>query len=168
MKTRCHNERAHNYKNYGGKGVSVCDRWMRSFNAFVKDMGERPEGAVLKRIDEDGDYSPENCVWSSPSKDLELGGVTSSISEWSDKTGIPESTIRGRIKRGDTAEEALTKPGRILYDFFLVVTDQEGGRAVSKPISLAEAVSVVKRFKENKSNLKTEVFRESEEGVRVL
>lgn len=66
MKERCHIETHHAYKNYGGRGVKVCERWLgdSGFENFTKDMGQRPEGKTLDRIDPDGDYTPKNCKWS--------------------------------------------------------------------------------------------------------
>lgn len=62
MWTRCTNPKQENFKFYGGRGVSVCDRW-KSFENFLADMGERPDGMSIDRINPEGNYEPTNCRW---------------------------------------------------------------------------------------------------------
>lgn len=63
MLTRCYNPKATGYENWGGRGITVCQRWRASFGAFLADMGERPKGYSLDRINPDGNYTPSNCRW---------------------------------------------------------------------------------------------------------
>lgn len=67
MIARCTNPRRDNYKHYGGRGIKVCERWMK-FENFYADMGDRPEGKTIDRKDVNGDYCPENCKWSTQSQ----------------------------------------------------------------------------------------------------
>lgn len=121
MKQRCHNINHGLYQNYGGKGISVCDRWRESFNNFHADMGTKPEGMSLDRIDPKGNYSPENCRWASSKEQnrnkintiyLEYKGERKPLAEWAEIKGMRRKTLRERLKMGWTVERALETPIR--------------------------------------------------------
>jgi hypothetical protein len=109
-KQRCGNPNNPLYKNYGGRGIRMCERWFNSFDEFMSDMGSMQENCnSLDRIDVNGDYEPGNCRWATPLMQgqnttrtvyLTHGGVTMSASEWSRATGVKLPTIYGRKKRG--------------------------------------------------------------------
>lgn len=106
MRERCLNESNIGFELYKGKGVTVCDRWLYSFENFLADMGERPEGTSLDRIDPDGSYSPENCRWATPTtqsrnRNLCRGtfifeGEEHSLSSIAKKLGIAWKTAKKR------------------------------------------------------------------------
>jgi hypothetical protein len=117
MRTRCQNPRAHEFRNYGGRGISVCERWQK-FENFLEDMGEPPDRYWLERLDNNGNYEPGNCKWDSPKNQLSnrrnnhvlsAFGRTQTITMWSEEFGIPVTTLRNRIVRmGLSLPDALT------------------------------------------------------------
>lgn len=110
-------ESAKCHKDYLGRGIKVCERW-RSFESFLADMGERPSDEhSIDRTNNDGDYCPENCKWSTrkeqarnrrSSKDLTFGGETLCLTEWAEKLGMSAFVLSKRIQLGWTPERALT------------------------------------------------------------
>lgn len=119
MIQRCQDLNCPNYPQYGGAGVRVCERW-QVFQAFLDDMGERPAGTSIDRIDNDGGYSPENCRWATRTEQarnrryvhlLTFEGRTLSLSEWAREIGVPRHTLRYRLHHlGWTVERAFTTP----------------------------------------------------------
>lgn len=121
MRQRCLNPHHTFYAEYGGRGITVCARWVNSFENFLADMGERPMGMSLDRIDVLKGYSPENCRWLSQKGQcrnkrdnllLTYNGKTLCASEWAEITGLPQSTICKRYRSGWDAERTLTEPLR--------------------------------------------------------
>ena len=114
MKYRCLNSNAVNFKNYGGRGITVCDKWM-TFEGFFEDMGSA-NGMCLDRIDNDRGYSKENCRWVTPGENsrnrrdnVVADGKT--MSQWSRETGLSEQLIHYRIKHmGMSPLTAVTTP----------------------------------------------------------
>lgn len=121
MKERCEEVTHKSYADYGGRGITVCDRW-HDFQLFLSDVGERPAGKTIGRIENDGNYEPENCEWQTyqeqsrnmrSNRYLEFDGKRLLLCEWAERIGVSEDAI---AKRLDTLEwsigRALTTPGR--------------------------------------------------------
>ncbi len=123
MMQRCYDKNSHAYNRYGGRGINVCPEW-QSFEGFYKDMGDRPEGKSLERINNDGDYAPENVIWADAKAQarnrrstvfIEHNGERKSLAEWSELSGVKLQTLWARIfKHGLDVGDAL-KPGDRRY-----------------------------------------------------
>ena len=118
MKARCQNPRHPAYPYYGGRGIRVCREW-QDFVGFLEDMGERPDGHELDRIDVNDDYKSSNCEWSTESvqqsrlrsnKFLEYDGKRLTYSQWARELGIEPNVIAARAHDGWSAEAILTTP----------------------------------------------------------
>lgn len=119
MVERCESAACASFKNYGGRGIKVCERWRR-FENFYADMGEPPTNSdTLERSDNNGNYEPGNCQWVSrkvnnrnrrSNRYLTLNGVTHSMAEWCEQLGVSYSAISTRVLRGWTDEQTLTQP----------------------------------------------------------
>lgn len=111
MKTRCSNKNHVAYEQYGGRGISVCDRW-NVFEYFLADMGEKPYGCSIDRIDTDGNYEPGNCRWATAKEQGRnrrnnhmFNGMC--IAEISERDGIKYTTARERVKRIERKSNAV-------------------------------------------------------------
>lgn len=122
MMQRC-NYKDHKYFSlYGGRGITICERWATSFLAFLDDMGPRPTSKhTLDRINSNGNYCPANCRWVTRkqqcrnrrnNKTIAFNGMVLCISEWSEMTGLHKDTINKRLRAGWSVEDVLTKPLR--------------------------------------------------------
>lgn len=118
MKARCYNKKNKSYKDYGGRGIKVCGKWINSFESFIKDMGLKPAGSQLDRINNNGNYCKNNCRWVSPrensnnrrsSRLFEYKGRKISIAEMARINGITRQGMRYRIESGYSIERAITK-----------------------------------------------------------
>lgn len=118
-KSRCLNPSHSAYKDYGGRGITVCDRWLESFENFYEDMGDRPNNMTIDRINNNLGYSKENCRWATWEEQannrrnnrlIELNGKTQNLTQWIKELGISTSTVRSRLRIGWSIEKALTTP----------------------------------------------------------
>lgn len=109
MKNRCLNPRNRAWKNYGGRGIKVCVRWLESYQNFRVDMGPKPPGATLERINNNGNYTPSNCRWATRKEQtgntrrvrlITFQGVTKPCGWWADRYGIPRTTVITRLNLG--------------------------------------------------------------------
>lgn len=117
MRSRCEKENDKDYFKYGGRGISVCERW-QTFENFYADMGNRPDGMTLDRKDNNKSYSPDNCRWATSkeqarnrrsSKIIEYNGQSMCIAEWADKLGIERKALEMRL-RATSVEDAFSRP----------------------------------------------------------
>ena len=120
MRNRCNNPKVKCYPRYGGRGITVFDKWNESFESFYSDMGPRPHGASLDRINNDGPYSLDNCRWATPSEQasnkrssriITFRGESRTQAQWAIVTGIDVRKIHKRLnKLGWDIDRALTTP----------------------------------------------------------
>lgn len=121
MKTRCFNPNRDDYRLYGGRGITVCERWL-TFENFLADMGERPEGMTLERKDPNENYEPDNCKWASPVDQsnntrsnvlITYRGRTLNLTQWAKETGIDKTLLRKRFDKWGAADITFSAPRSI-------------------------------------------------------
>ena len=120
MKDRCYNPNTPKYSRYGARGIRVCDEWLNSLEAFYEwaMANGYADNLTIDRIDNDGNYCPENCRWSTNEDQcnnrghhifLEINGETKTVAQWAKETGIGYRTIHARYNRGWTGESLIRK-----------------------------------------------------------
>jgi hypothetical protein len=121
MIRRCGTPWHKSYPQYGGRGIAVCELWKRSFPAFIAELGPKPDGYSLERIDNNRGYEPGNVRWATQKEQarnrrsnrlLSLGSETKPLIAWAEEYGIHPDTLRNRLRNGVPLSEALTKPLR--------------------------------------------------------
>jgi len=125
MLQRCRNVNTPKNRHYVGRGISVCDRWKNDFYAFSADMGPKPEGASIERINNDGNYEPGNCKWATTKEQtrnyrrnvkITYQGRTQCVTDWAAELGLNSQRIFERLARGWPVEAALTIPKQMNHD----------------------------------------------------
>jgi hypothetical protein len=117
MKTRCYNPKYKQFKDYGGRGIKVCERWLESYENFLADMGRRPTSKhSIERRKNDENYSPDNCYWATSHEQrrnrrttvlVEINGRTQCVTDWMKELNVSKSTYCWRKRKGWSNEEAL-------------------------------------------------------------
>ena len=121
MKTRCFCKKDEHYKNYGGRGITVCERWLgeNGFKNFYEDMGDRPVNRTLDRIDNNRGYYKGNCRWATKKEQgnnkrtnvlLSFGGTVLNITQWAEKLKMSRGVIYSRLNLGWSVEKTLSVP----------------------------------------------------------
>lgn len=120
IKRRCYNPSEPGYMRYGGRGITVCNRWLASFDRFYADMGPKPSPLhSIERIDNNQGYTPENCKWATRkeqnnnqrrSRKLTYKGQVLTVSQWAEVLGISHTVLNNRLFRGWSDEKTLGTP----------------------------------------------------------
>jgi hypothetical protein len=120
MHQRCMNSECKDFQNYGGRGISICERWLHSYENFLDDMGERPAGKTLDRYpNNNGNYEPGNCRWATnreqsnnrrSSRVMTANGRTQTVAQWARELGASRQAIRYRIEAGWSPEQIVSQP----------------------------------------------------------
>jgi hypothetical protein len=132
MRQRCNNPRCHHWAGYGGRGIRICERWT-DYENFLADMGEKPVGLSLDRVDVNGDYTPTNCRWATRkeqqrnqrvTRHVTIDGAVYVAADLAERSGLKTDTIIERASRGLSLDETLTPDRRVFKEGLAL-----GGRA---------------------------------------
>lgn len=133
MLARCLNPKHKSYKDYGGRGITVCDRWLDVEN-FIEDMGERPPGLSLERLDVNKGYSKENCIWADAKTQARnrrtnrpetFNNKTATLAEHCEDAGLKYGIVYTRFRQhGWSLEKALTTPARVPVEYTIMSKPQ--------------------------------------------
>jgi hypothetical protein len=163
IKGRCYNPATKSYARYGGRGITVCGRWRESFEAFLEDMGQRPSSDhSIDRIDNDGNYSPENCRWATREEQgankrnnryIVARGKRQTVSQWARELGVPVQVLDKRLTRGwdhervvgEVWRDGVKRPKRYIEAFGKRQTLAQWGRELGvRPSMLEQRLRVLK------------------------
>lgn len=152
MWKRCTNASVPGYRSYGARGIAVCDRW-RDFEKFVDDMGPRPHGMSIDRVDVNGNYEPKNCRWATALEQnnnrtdnihLEHAGEVMTVAQWARRLGMRAGLVHQRLSLGWSVADALTIPPKAFHRYAwrhtVRGTPENDGSATEAP-GISERVS---------------------------
>lgn len=120
MRSRCLNKNYHSYQDYGARGITICAQW-NDYQNFLTDMGIAPNGMSIERKNNEGHYSPDNCIWATPRQQarntrrnivIEFRGERKTLIEWAENCDIKYATLKQRYKAGWNIESIFTTPAR--------------------------------------------------------
>lgn len=145
MKTRCKSTERNRFPYYGGKGIKVCERW-NSYSNFLNDMGERPIGKTIDRINGTGDYEPGNCRWSTPKEQarnrsnnqtVDFNGERLTLIELCERFGVSVHVVRHRLRRGMDINKSISMPLHTMRN--LALSDESKKASEMAAVEIMEA-----------------------------
>jgi hypothetical protein len=134
IKDRCFNPNTKHYHRYGGRGITMCEAWANDYSAFVRDIGERPKGATLDRIDNDGNYEPTNVRWANRVEQannrvtnvfITHEGLTMSLADWARHKGWKYGLLGSRWKKGLRGDALFAEPAYLRVNVRTTYTQPE-------------------------------------------